>query len=729
MTTKRENKTLFVAQELAEPEKRPAAKRARAASDVTRVRPAYVAGLTGCVGLGLGLAFSSGSLATPSGPGPLTPSHVKAKLTCKSCHGGAESGSSSFKENALEACESCHGAHPSTRAGHSKLRKRGELGCVDCHQIHGSQTGVRFPEEGDAVRYSTFGERTVEGLSFHSERTLVVPTIPEKACLRCHDESADDPFARCRTRSELGRESPTVCFDEHVAALPADNGKSPKDGKSKRSAQVCADQHFEDRPFVWEAAREAIEVGPPARTTEAPTLAPLLGGVGSAALGYAATSLLRRKRRKAVKQDAPLPVTVKRLPLINTSTCLGCYACVDACPYGVLEVKSYVAVVARPDACCGLLLCEQTCPNGSLVVAEEGSLLDRPRIGPTLESLDVPGVFLAGDITGVPLIKTAIAQGVRAAEAAHKKLGKSRRSDDIYDVCVIGAGPAGISAMLRLKELGLRATAVDQGSVAQSIQNFPRGKLVFDQPLELPVLGKLWLKESTKEELLLHWTRIVRKEQLDIRERTRMLGVRPEAGGFSIETREAGPEAGTAQDGRSLTVRARAVILAIGQRGTPRKLAAAIPEELQSSVHYHLADARSLAGKRVVIVGIGDVAMESALALSAQARTQVTIVARAATYSRGQSRNIAELERQRKAGRISVLWQSEVEALAAERGHGLLTVRSAGAKTRLPFDSLFVLIGTIPPWDTLQALGITRAQAEPARSVFLADEKTLRSET
>ena len=127
MTAKRENKTLFVAQELAEPEKRPAAKRARAASDVTRVRPAYVAGLTGCVGLGLGLAFSSGSLATPSGPGPLTPSHVKAKLTCKSCHGGAESGSSSFKENALEACESCHGAHPSTRAGHSKLRKRGEL--------------------------------------------------------------------------------------------------------------------------------------------------------------------------------------------------------------------------------------------------------------------------------------------------------------------------------------------------------------------------------------------------------------------------------------------------------------------------------------------------------------------------------------------------------------------------------------------------------------------------
>jgi thioredoxin reductase len=366
------------------------------------------------------------------------------------------------------------------------------------------------------------------------------------------------------------------------------------------------------------------------------------------------------------------------------------------------------------------------------VVAEESSLLDRPRLGPTLESLDVPGVFLAGDITGVPLIKTAIAQGVRAAEAAHKKLGKSRRSDEELDVCVIGAGPAGISALLRLKELGLRAAAVDQGSVAQSIQNFPRGKLVFDQPLELPVLGKLWLKESTKEELLLHWTRIVRKEQLDIRERTRMMAVRPVGSGFSVETREAGPELGApgaGQDGRTLTLRARTVILAIGQRGTPRKLTAAIPEELQSSVHYHLADARSLAGKRVIIVGIGDVAMESALALSAQARTQVTIVARAATYSRGQSRNIAELERQRKAGRISVLWQSEVETLAAERGHGLLTVRSAGAATRLPFDSLFVLIGTIPPWDTLQALGITRAQAEPARSVFLGDEKTLRSET
>jgi thioredoxin reductase len=716
----KEHKTLFVAPELAEPKKAPP-KRAPD-SDVTRVRPAYVAAVAGCLGLGVGVGASDGISTTP-GPGPLTPPHVAARLTCTSCHGTVEPGTPRYAEHAREACESCHGDHPSTRVGHQKARKRGAMTCVSCHEIHGSQSGVRFPEAGPPVRYSTFGEVPVTSapdtadLELQSSRTLLVPTIPERACLRCHEDTRDDPLARCRTKG-LGLESPTVCFDEHTAALPAASspgGASPGNVKKRRKDRVCSDQHFEDRPFVWEAAREAIAIGAPPRAEPRAEWLPLASTAVAATLGYLAAALVvARRKRPARPPEVALPVTKKRLPLIDTTTCLGCHACVDACPYGVLEVQSYVAVVARPDACCGLVLCEQSCPNGSLRVADEGSVLARPRISSKLESKDVPGVFLAGDVTGVPLIKSAIAHGVRAAEAVAERL-EDRRGEG-YDVCVVGTGPAGISALLRAKELGLSAVGIEQGSVAQSIQNFPRGKLVFDQPLELPVAGKLWLRESTKEELLMQWTRIVRREALQIRERTRMMGLSGGPGRFTIRLAEEGGES---------TVAARAVILAIGQRGSPRRLPVPIPEDAESQVHYHLTDARSFAGTKVAVVGLGDVAMEAALALAAQPKTQVTILARAATYSRGQSRNISEVERLRKAGRIFVEFQAHVRGVQ----RGALDVETPERRRVVPFDALFVLIGSIPPWATLESLGIRlEARApDPVGGAALLVDKTLRS--
>src|SRR5262249_3482850 len=155
-----------------------------------------------------------------------------------------------------------------------------------------------------------------------------------------------------------------------------------------------------------------------------------------------------------------------------------------------------------PEACCGLTLCEQRCPNGSLVITDGAAIGDRPRLTDALESEDARGLYLAGDVTGLPLIKNAIRQGAHAAERIAESLAEAPRDEAALDLVIVGAGPAGISAALRAKELGLRFEVIEQGSVAQSIQSFPRGKLVFDQPLELPLTGKLWLKESTKEELL-----------------------------------------------------------------------------------------------------------------------------------------------------------------------------------------------------------------------------------
>ncbi len=717
----KEHKTLFVAPATEAKNATPKVMRARVTSDVRRVRPAWIA--AACGAAAAGLAFVGSAPATSAGPGPLTPPHVKAKLTCTSCHQKAEEGTKAHKENARGACVGCHGPHPSTREGHKKLAAAGELGCTTCHTIHGAQSGVRLPAEGNAVRYGTWGEVQLDDLAFHNERTVLVPTIPLGVCLGCHQDDARDPIARCKS-GEGGALDPSLCFDEHRTALPpepaAGRGRGRPDVKpaSAKAGGVCADQHFEDRSFAWEVARAAVhEVPVVPRTAAAATPLGWIGAGGLAAvLGYAAaagaSALQSRLRRKTPAVAPPKADEKKRLPVIDTSTCLGCYACVDACPYGVLEVERYVAVVARPDACCGLTLCEQRCPNGSLRMDDADALLERPRLAASLESPDVPGLFLCGDVTGTPLIKNAILQGARAAEAAHAALSARPRDPQAVDACVIGAGPAGISAALRLKELGARLAVLEQGGVAQSIQSFPRGKLVFDQPLELPVAGKLWLKESTKEELLLHWMRIVRREGLGIQEHTRMTEIERRADGLFV-VRALGP------DGDPRQVVARTVLLAIGQRGTPRRLPVPVPPEAEGRVYYHLADARSLAGQTVLIAGLGDSALETAAALAAQPRTSVTILHRGATYSRGQPRNIAEVERLRKAGRLRVRFGTQI----AEVGAGFLVVDGSEGRARLPFDALFVLIGHIPPWDTLRRVGIRSTAEQPAPAAVAREDR------
>jgi NAD-dependent dihydropyrimidine dehydrogenase PreA subunit len=426
-------------------------------SDVRRVLPAYVAALSGAAGLGIAL-FVGQPAEGQAGPGPLTPPHRKAKLTCAKCHGTTEQGTKAFGSKAKEACVDCHGPHPSTRAPHRRLAKEGTLGCTTCHTIHGPQSGVRLSEDGPAVRYTTWAEETIPELSFHAGRNVLVPTIPVKVCLGCHTSGDDDPLTRCLSHAGGGELEPTVCFDEHRRALPPEKAEP---GAPQPAKGVCSDQHFEDRSFAWEAAREVVSRAPTALPSETSTsLGWLAPAAGLAALGYAGTAgaqALRRRRTKQ-KRDAAAPAVAptqkKRLPIIDTSTCLGCYACVDACPYGVLEVERYVAVVARPEACCGLVLCEQKCPNGSLVVGEEGSLLERPRVSPSLEALDVPGLFLAGDVTGMPSSRTRSSR-VRAPPTPRtQRSRRGRRRRERWTPASSGPVPQGSARPFACKSWG-----------------------------------------------------------------------------------------------------------------------------------------------------------------------------------------------------------------------------------------------------------------------------------
>jgi len=406
--------------------------------------------------------------------------------------------------------------------------------------------------------------------------------------------------------------------------------------------------------------------------------------------GYTGLRVLRQRRARALRDEAVATGLVQPAslhPAIDRNVCIGCRSCISACPekdvLGVIEDK---AELVNPTHCIGHGACKTACPMHAIRLvfgtAERG--IDIPLVSPDFET-NVPGIYIAGELGGMGLIRNAIEQGRQAMESVTRACKGTAHSD--LDVVIVGAGPAGLSASLAAKQNGLRHATIEQDSLGGTVAHFPRGKIVMTAPVDLPIIGKLGFREISKEALLEFWEEVIRKTGVQINFNERIEAIHPVAQGFEVRTTRT-------------SYRTRCVLLAIGRRGTPRQLG--VPGEDSGKVVYRMIDPRQYAQQKVLVVGGGDSAIEAAAGIAAIPGTEVTISYRSDAFSRAKEKNrqlAAELE---NTGRLNVLLGSTVKEIHGDS----VDLEQQGKTIHLQNDAVIICAGGVLPTPFLRATGI-----------------------
>jgi thioredoxin reductase/ferredoxin len=394
----------------------------------------------------------------------------------------------------------------------------------------------------------------------------------------------------------------------------------------------------------------------------------------------------RSERQLAQARTTGMDEPVSLHPVINQSACIGCGACVKACPEGdILGLVRGKAHLVEPSACIGHGACASACPTDaiSLVFGSERRGIDIPFVDSTFQS-NVPGLFIAGELGGMGLIRNAVEQGRQAMET----IARARsNTPGVLDTVIVGAGPAGIAATLKAKQAKLRFETIEQDSLGGTAAHYPRGKIVMTAPATLPIVGKMKLGETSKEALMAFWQRIEREQQLRISYNERVDAIQRVNGGFEITTSRR-------------RLRSRTVLLAIGRRGTPRKLE--VPGEELSKVVYRLVDPQQYRERHVLVVGGGDSALEAALSVAAEQGTSVTLSHRSSSFSNAKAPNRAKIEDAEKSGRIRVLKDTTVQEITPTN----VRLRRGDQEYHLQNDDVIVCAGGILPSQFLKQTGI-----------------------
>ncbi|MBK8491051.1 MAG: NAD(P)-binding domain-containing protein [Saprospirales bacterium] len=399
-----------------------------------------------------------------------------------------------------------------------------------------------------------------------------------------------------------------------------------------------------------------------------------------------ASQEVEAKIEKAKEEGLFEPVSLH--PVINLNTCIKSGGCITACPeQDILGIVNGKATLINASHCVGHGACFHSCPVEAitLVIGTEKRGVDLPHVNQNFET-NIPGIYIAGELGGMGLIKNSVEQG----QAAVENIVKSgfRKNPATYDLVIIGAGPAGISASLTAKKHNLNFITLEQDTLGGTVFTFPRSKIVMTAPMDLPLHGKVKLFNTSKSDLLDLWQTVLAKNNIQIRENTKVEGVLLENGSFKVMTLK-GEE-----------FKAQNVLLAIGRRGSPRKLN--IPGETLEKVAYRLLEPENITEKNVVVVGGGDSAVEAAISLSEQ--NNVVLSYRKEHFSRVKPQNKENLRVAIETGKLDVKYKTNLVKIETDKA--ILTHEEGGSQFALENDLVYIFAGGELPTSFLEKAGV-----------------------
>jgi thioredoxin reductase/ferredoxin len=401
---------------------------------------------------------------------------------------------------------------------------------------------------------------------------------------------------------------------------------------------------------------------------------------------------LRRISRKTEKKISEAKAAgthepVSMHPVVDHNSCIATGACISACPEkDILGLLSGKATPINASQCIGHGACFHACPTQaiSLCIGTEQRGVELPHVNRDFET-NIRGISIAGELGGMGLIRNAVEQGRQAVDHIARTLDRSHLAE--YDLLIVGAGPAGISGSLNAKKQGLNFITLEQDSLGGTVYTFPRKKLVMTSPMELPLYGRVKMLETSKEELLDLWHRVLTKQDIHVIEHTKAERIHPEGNHFRIST-SAGQE-----------YTAKHVLLSIGRRGTPRKLN--VPGEETEKVAYRLLEPEQITSEQILVVGGGDSAVEAALQLCDN--NKVILSYRKEAFSRIKPKNNEKIQEAIQQRKLDVLFNSNLRNI--EKNEVFLANGGKGDQ-RLPNDRVYIFAGGELPTQFLNKIGI-----------------------
>lgn len=374
-------------------------------------------------------------------------------------------------------------------------------------------------------------------------------------------------------------------------------------------------------------------------------------------------------------------------PVVDPESCIGSGACVAACPeHDILGLVSGKATTINASRCVGHGACFHACPVQAitLCIGTEKRGVELPHISAEFET-SIPGLFIAGELGGMGLIKNAVEQGKQAMQFLAQRLSKSSKAK--YDVIIVGAGPAGISATLTAAKMKMKFITLEQDSLGGTVYNFPRAKIVMTSPMDLPMHGKVKLSETSKTELLELWLSVLGKNNIKINEQEKVESIEKIDDCFVVKT---------SRD----TYISSGVLLSIGRRGSPRKLG--VPGEEKEKVTYRLLEPELIHDQNVLIVGGGDSAVESALLLADEGN-HVSLAYRGETFSRLKPKNLERIETAANTKIIKVYFNTNVKEILDDK----VILMVEDTEKEITNDLVYVFAGGELPTKFLEKIGIS----------------------